>query len=215
MAVAKKAVGKFGGGRPAGKRPASTGPKPQRPGTLAIQAPEDFKPHFLLVQVRVEKDGLLGTDARAIRFQGSFAWDAEDKKKFDLNSYDAKTFMGVVARLAAGTFKATKTKFFSADPKARATAKGAHRLPKGVVFSVLIRVGRKAADNTLTAGVKRVFQSVKSVKTGRVKQLELEKTDPAYRMFRRTSMMLPVAFKAVQQPPKRGRARREVDTDEE
>jgi hypothetical protein len=179
-----------------------------------FKAPEDFKPHFLLVQFKTEADGLIGTQVKATRYQGRFDREADDKKKADLGSYDPATLLGVAARIAGVTYKATNDKKFPTDVKERASFKGAARLPAKTMFQVLLRIGRKSADNSLTAGVKQVWQAVTSAKTGRLKLQELEKTDVCYRAIRKSSRFLPAAFVAVQAPPKRTRGNRK-DEDEE
>lgn len=178
------------------------------------KAPADFKPHFLLVQFRTEADGLIASQVKATRYQGRFDREAEDKKKSDLGSYDTPTLMGIAARLAGVTYKANNEKKFPVSIKERAAHKGAARLPAKTVFQVLMRVGKKSADQSLTAGVKQIWQSVLSEKTGRQKLQELEKTDVAYRAIRKASRFLPAAFINVQMPPKRTRGKK-TDADEE
>lgn len=179
-----------------------------------FKAPTDFKPHFLLVQLKTEADGLIATQVSATRYQGKFARDAEDKKKFDLAAYDAKTLMGIAARFAGVTFKATNDKKFPVAVKERKDFKGAARLPAKTTFQVLLRVGKKAADQALTAGVKGVWQAVQSEKTGRLQLKELEKTDVCYRALRKASRTLPAAFANVQMPPKRTRGRKDSEEEE-
>lgn len=195
-------------GTAAKKRPA------KRPGILQVKAPADFKPHFLFVQVKVEEDGILGGKIKATRYVGRFDFDVEDKKKHDMWAYDPRTVLGIQARLSAMTYKATKIKYFEASPKERAEQRGAHRLPKGVVFGLLLRIGRRTADNVLTVRIGKVFQSVKSIKTGRVSMKELERTDPVSRLFRRAGAILPIAFENVLAIPKRERATKRVADDE-
>lgn len=187
---------------------------PARKPLPIFKAPADFKPHFLLVQFTTERDGLIGNKLKAVRYQGKFARDADDKKKFDLASYDPLTLIGLAARLAGVTYKATNDKKFPVDPKARATVKGSHRLPASTTFQVLMRVGKKAADQSLTCGIRQIWQSLQSPKTGRVVMCELEKTDLAYRSIRKASRTLPAAFSQVQMPPKRGRSRNTESDDE-
>ena len=79
------------------------------------------------------------------------------------------------------------------------------------MFQILLRVGKKSADQSLTAGVKQIWQGVADPKTGRNKLKELDKKDPAYRAFRKASRILPAAFKAVQIPPKRTRGKVEEE----
>ena len=234
-APVKKVVAKAPVKKVAGKAPVKTGAfgRPIVPGAakkrpvvrakkkvVLFAAPADFKPHFLLVEVHVEKDGLIGGNVSATRYVGRFDPKAEDKKKFDLGSYDQDTLRAITARLSGITFKTNSERIFSDDPKARPGVKGAHRLPKTAVFHILFRVGKKAADNSLTAGVKMVFQrvTVKSTKTGKMvtRSVLLEKTDPVSRMIRRVGRIMPAAFKNVLMPPKRtrGSRRSEEESDE-
>lgn len=177
-----------------------------------VKAPADFKPHFLLVSFRTEKDGLVGADFKATRYQGRFDRDVEDKKKFDLAAYDSRTLMGIAARVSAVTYKANAEKKFDVDAKKRMDTKGGHRLPASTYFQALMRVGKKSADQSLTAGIKTIWQIVENNK-GRQVPKELDKKDPVYRTIRKASRILPAAFKDVQMPPKRGR--KSADTDEE
>jgi hypothetical protein len=188
--------------------------KAKRKPLPSFKAPEGFKPHFLLVQFKTEADGLLATQIKATRYHGRFDREADDKKKFDLGSYDSATLLGIAARISGVTYKATNDKKFPATPKERVGFKGAARLPAKAIFQVLIRVGRKSADNSLTAGVKQVWQAVLSTKTGRQKLEELEKTDVAYRAIRKASRFLPAAFSNVQAPPKRTRGKKSEDDEE-
>lgn len=205
---------------PFARKPGSPPKAPRKP-IPTFQAPADFKPHFLLIQAKTEADGLFGSQVVATRYQGKFAWDADDKKKADMAGspakpgYDPITVVGIMARIASKTFKATNDKKFSKIPSKRDGVKGAHRLPPNTAFYILMRVGRRVADNVLTAGVRTIWQPVKSEKTGRIIKKELEKTDPAYRMIRGANRILPAAFVNVQIPPKRSRKRAADDVDEE
>lgn len=179
----------------------------------AYAAPADFKSHFLLIAFKTEVDGLIGRQIKATRYQGNFNRDADEKKMFNLASYDSPTLVGIAARLGAVTFKATNDKKLALSPKERANHKGSARLPASTVFEVLVRVGVKKADNSLTSGVRQIFQIAKTV-TGRVKPLPLLKTDPAYRLIRRATRFLPAAFTNVQMPPKRTRGTRKTDDED-
>jgi hypothetical protein len=219
-AVAKPAVKAVGKAKPeaapAAKKgfPAKKAFPARKPGAKAparkplptFKAPADFKPHFLLAQFVTDKDGLIGSTFKATRYTGRFDREVDDKKKFDLGAYDSKTLLGMATRFAAVTYRANAEKKFPVSPKERAALKGAHRLPAATQFQVLLRIGKKAADQSLTAGVKTIWQVVQNAKTGRQGLAELEKTDPAYRAIRKASRILPAAFKEVQMPPKRGRA---------
>ena len=208
-------------GRPAGaagskKAPAKKAVKRTPLPTYA--APADFRPHFVLVSFQTDKDGLIGASLKAVRYNGRFDRDADDKKKFNLMDYDPQTVVGIAARLGAVTFKTSIERIMPVSPKEREGFKGSNRLPKSTVFEALIRVAKKSADQTVTAGVRQVFQLVKktSASSGKtsVKPVELLKTDPAYRLIRRVSRILPPAFKNVLMPPKRTRGSRNQEADD-
>jgi hypothetical protein len=179
------------------------------------QAPADFKPHFLEISVRTEKDGLLGSAIKGTRYVGRYDPEAEDKKKFDVGAYDQDTLLGVLSRLSAVTFKATNDKKFPVEVKGRTEVKGAMRLPANTSFRIVLRVNKKAADGSISIVFKSVEQSVKNAKTGRPKAVLLDKRDPVYRAFRKVNRILPAAFKAVLMPPKRTRGRNVEAEDEE
>lgn len=187
--------------------------KPARKPLPTFEAPADFKPHFLEVSVRTEKDGLLASAIKATRYQGRYDPNAEDKKKSDLGSYDSATLIGIQARFAAVTFKATNDKKYPAEVKGRTEVKGAMRLPANTSFKIVLRVNRKAADGSLSILIKQIQQGVKNAK-GRIVAVDLDKKDPVYRAFRKASRILPAAFKNVLMPPKRTRGKK-VEADEE
>jgi len=196
------------------------------------EAPPDFKPHFLEVTVRTEKDGLLASSIKATRYQGRYDPDVADNKKADLGSYDIATLIGIQARLAGFTYRSNAEKKLPVQIKERNRTekiqgkpklvyRTAHRLPPNTVFRILFRVSRKAADGSLSIGMKQVEQIVKSEinrptlgkvktreETGRTKIVLLEKTDPVFRMFLRARRILPAAFKNVMLPPKRIRGKK-------
>lgn len=189
------------------RKPGSAPARKRKPLPI-YKAPADFKPHFLLIQVQTEKDGLLGSNIGGIRYIGRFDRNADDKKKFNLKSYDIQTLIGIQARFSAVTYKANADKKMPASIKERGGLKGAMRLPANTLFQILLRVGKKTADQSLTSRVVSVFQAVDNPKTGRKGLKELEKTDMAYRAFRKASRILPAAFKEVQMPPKRTRGKK-------
>ena len=178
--------------RAAGGKPKAKAKKNALP---IFKAPEDFKPHFMTVLMKVEKDGLLSSSTKMTRYQGRYDPDADDKKKFDVASYDQKTVQGVLSRFSMTTF----------------TTSPAKRLPAGAVYQVLLRVNRKAADGSISILFKGMEQAEKSKKTGRVKMAAMEKTDPVYRKFRKAARLLPAAFKEVLMPPKRTRGANKKD----
>lgn len=192
---------------------AKAGKTKKKKGVFLFKAPSDFKPHFLLVTVKVAKDGLItALGSEAIRYKGKFDMKAEEKKKSYLSQYDYPTLASIVGRLGAITYKATKEKFYPLDPKGRTVdkIKGGHRLPPTARFGILLRAGRKVADQTLTCGVKQVFQLVEV--NGKVKPVELDKKkDPVCRIIRRSARLLPSCFENSLMPPKKRRGKASDD----
>jgi hypothetical protein len=205
--------------------------KPAKRNALpTFEAPADFKPHFLEVSVRTEKDGLLGSQIKATRYQGRYDPNADDKKKFDLGGYDVSTLIGIQARIASVLYKTNAEKKYPADVKARMTLekftaadgtkktrlvhRAAQRLPINTSFKIVMRITRKAADGSLAVRITSIQQGVKSAKTGRMAAVELEKNDPVYRSFRKSARILPAAFKSVLMPPKKVRGVSKKSTDE-
>lgn len=150
-----------------------------------------------MVLVKTDKDGLLSNAIRATRYQGRYDPDAPEKKKFDLASYDQPTVQGILGRLSGATYVTNVDK----------------RLPKNRVFSLQLRVIKKAKDNSLAVSFKSISYKEKN-KKGRVVDIELDKKDPLYRKIRKASRTLPGAFKDTINPPKRVRGK-VVDKDDE
>lgn len=148
------------------------------------EAPADFKPHFLEVLVRVDKDGLLCPDCKVIRYKGRYDPEADARKKVLVNSYDPRTVQGILSRLSMVTFINSVAK----------------RFPTGKTFRLILRVGKKK-DGALTVGYKGISMVTK-LKSGRVKEVALDKKDPIYRRFRKAGRLLPAAFSKVLIPPK-------------
>lgn len=165
------------------------------------QAPDDFKPHFLEVLVKTDKDGLLSNAIKATRYQGRYDPQADDKKKFDLASYDMPTTLGLLSRLSMTTY----------------TTSAAKRLPAKTTYKILLRITKKSKDGSLGVAFKEISIGQKSAKTGRVKAVALDKKDPQYRLFRKSNRILPGAFKDVLMPPKkvRGVSKKKAEDDEE
>lgn len=165
-----------------------------------FKAPADFKPHFLEVLVKTEKDGLLSNAIKATRYVGRYDPQAPDKKKIDLGGYDHATLQGVLSRLSMTTYATNAAK----------------RLPINTTYKILLRVNRKSKDGSLSIIFKSVSVGKKSAKTGRVTAVALDKKDPDYRKLRKASRILPAAFKDVLMPPKRVRGVKvKADADEE
>lgn len=200
--------------------PAKKGAAAKRPARKPLPtwaAPADFKPHFVEVTVKTEKDGLLGNAIKAVRVNGRYDLDdpgnIDERKKFDMSAYDKTTLIGIQARLAAVTFKATNDKKFPVEPKGRTEVKGAMRLPANTTFRLVLRVNRKK-EGHLAVLIKQILQAVKN-KAGNVKAVPLDKKDPVYRSLRKSLRFLPAAFKDVQMPPARRRGKKAEDDGEE
>lgn len=204
--------------------------KKLKPGQYAYKAPSDFKPHDLVVVFRTSKDGLLDHNFEAVRYQGRFAEEVDDRKKSLLSSYDAPTLLAIAARIGSVIFKPNAIKFYPEDIEERNSTEKVKnpktkekqiklvfrkgmRLPPNTTFRLLCRVGRRTADNVLTASVKKVFQQGVSPK-GRLRYTELDKKDPASKLIRRVNRIFPAAFVNTQMPPKKTRGRRS-DADDE
>lgn len=172
-----------------------------------FKAPEDFKPHFLTLQFVTGPDGIAYKGAKFTRYKGRFDFAAEDKKKLDMMEYDPNTCLSIFARVAAKAFSKSTPKMMPASRKERAGLKGAHRLPANTHFIVVLRPGVKKANNELTCRVREVHQVVANA-AGKKKPIALDKKDPAYRMIRGASRILPGAFVNSIEPPKRERKAR-------
>ena len=198
IAKAKNAAAaKKTGAKPGVK--AKAGAKPVRKPIPTWKAPADFKPFFLSVLVKTEKDGLLASAIRATRYVGRYDPQAPDKKKFDLASYDQSTLQGLLSRLSMTTYATNALR----------------RLPANTTFKILLRVNRKSKDGMLSIIFKEISVAVTSKKTGRVIAQVLDKKDPQYRIFRKSARILPAAFKNVLMPPKRVRGVKVSANDEE
>jgi hypothetical protein len=148
---------------------------------LGALAPDDFQPHFVLVEYRTEADGLFGGEFIIDRHSTSrFNPRETDKDKVrDVLTYDVKTAIGIAARLSARTFKTDPSK----------------RLDPNTTYIILIRVGKKAATGELTAVVKNVSHVVNG------QEFDLDKDAPQARLIRSVGRFLPEVFMNVQNPP--------------
>lgn len=163
-----------------------------KPTKYTWKAPADFTPFFLEVKVKTEKDGLLGGTIVATRYKGKYDPKDEKKRKWDLATYDVQTLIGIQSRLSAATFHT------SGKPNSKGESR---RLSPTTTYRILLRVGHKKADGTLTCGLKQVWRAQK--KGDKVKLVELDKkADYEYRMIRKAAKHLPAAFKATIAPPK-------------
>ena len=161
---------------------------------ITFDAPADMKPCFIEFMFRTQADGLLGPQFKAIRVKGQ--WTNPDAKRFDMIEYDAKTVAAMMARIGARTFSAGVAK----------------RLPALTAFRLIIRVGKRAADDTILSSVKSIAKQVKSAKTGKPLWKELaDTTDPVRRKLRSIARFLPGAFVSIQLPPSGRKPKEEAD----
>lgn len=223
------------GAKVAAKKGARKTARPARKPIPTWAAPADFKPHFVELTFKTERDGLLGSQFKAVRVTGSYDFEdpmnIDEKKKADLIGYDVPTMVGIQSRLSAVMFRSNADRKYPADVKERNKtekykheASGetrerlvyrvAHRLPANTTFRMVIRVNKKKADDTISVLRKKIYQVVKNEKTGKMKLVMLENKDPIYRALSRAVKVLPAAFKGVLLPPKRTRGRK-VEADEE
>lgn len=212
--------------------------KKTKKGPPIYKAPDDFKPHFLEVKIATDKDGLLSNSIEAIRYQGKYDPEAPDKKKANLLSYDVPTLLGILARLSSATFKTNAEKFYPVDieerneteklvkdgkkvkdadgkQKVALVHRTSKRLPPNTSFKLLLRIGKRSKDDALTVSFKFIKQGVLNKKSGKIKAVELDKKDPAYRAIRKSARILPAAFKKVQMPPKPVRGGKKSKDDDE
>ena len=119
--------------------------------------------------------------------------DEDERKKFLVNSYDLRTVQGILSRLSMVTFINNANK----------------RLPANKTFRVILRVGKRK-DGTITVSYRGLIRLAK-LKSGRIKEVPLEKKDPVYRRFRKAGRLLPAAFSKVLQPPKISRRSRKAE----
>lgn len=176
---------KFPFGRKPGAKGAasSTKKKSKRAPPILFQAPADFKPAFFEVKFTTMRDGLInGNSLKAIRIKGK--WDNPDAKRYDLAEYDLGTLLGIAARL--GSIYAPNV---------------LKRLPGKTTFKLILRAGKKAADNSLSVKVKEAGHVIFHNDKPKLKWFE-DKKDPVYRKLRKVSKVLSAAFTKVQLPPK-------------
>lgn len=183
----------------AGKKGTATKARSKLP---IFKAPEGFKPHFIELSMKTEKDGLLGGRVKAIRIKGQYNLETlrdenmQGRKWWDLGSFNPEVLNGLVARFGAKMF----------------VTNAAKRLPANTTYKVLIRVGKKSADDSLSATIKWV-KKLGEVR-GKKKLIQLENKDPEARRIKGAKRFLPAAFVATVEPPVQ-RGRRKASKDEE
>lgn len=183
MAAARAAKKSAGGKAPAKKTAAKA-----KPGVILFKAPTDFKPAFFEVEFETLRDGLVrGGSVSIQRVRGR--WDNADAKRFDLSTYDLPTLIGVATRIGAAAMAPNVLK----------------RLPPKTKFGLILRVAKRSANDSLTAGVKAV-KRLGVGKGDKPKWFWISNQSEGadlitYRKLRKMTRVLPGAFVEVQLPP--------------
>lgn len=173
----------------------------KKPGVILFKAPADFKPAFFEVEFDTLRDGLIrGGSIQVNRVKGK--WDNPDAKRFDLATYDVATLCGIAARLGAAAMAPNILK----------------RLPPKTKFGVILRVAKRAADGSLTAGVKGI-KRLGVGKGDKPKWFWINNQSEGadlinFRKLRKMTRTLPGAFVEVQLPPTVRRGKKEEDAAE-
>jgi hypothetical protein len=156
-----------------------------------FDAPSDFKPFFAEVEFSTGTDGLIAAGSVEVsRVRGK--WDNTEAPRYKMSEYDQATLVAVACRLSSVTFASNILK----------------RLPGETRFKLIVRVSRRAADNSLASTIR---EAAMSNAAGKLRWFK-EKADPTYRRLRRANRILPSAFVCVQLPPiKRRKAAAETE----
>ena len=154
-----------------------------RPAPLRFAAPSDFKPFFAKIDFRTGTDGLISPEGfEMIRYRGR--WDNENAKTFDMSIYDPQTVLAVATRLSAVTYAPNVLK----------------RLPADTAWSLIIRVGKRAVDDSLMTVIKQGSVTKDGDADGR-KRWYKDIKNLVYRRLRRFNRVGPSAFINVQLTP--------------
>ena len=197
MVFATKKAGAAAAPAKKGAPARKTGPARPKPVKITFDAPADMKPCFIELMFKTQADGLLGPSFKAIRVKGN--WTNENARRFDMMEYDPKTVTALMARIGARTFSAGVAK----------------RLPANTAYRMVIRAGKRSADDTIISGVKSIARLAKSAKTGKSSWKEMtDTTDPVRRKLRSVARFLPGAFVNIQLPPTGRRPVADADGEE-
>lgn len=196
-----------------GKKAKAKKGKAGKPPTYSWQAPDTFTTSFPVeVTLKTEKDGMPGGVWRVRRYKGKYVpaeAEQEGKKWWNLAKIDPHTYNALVSRLSLVLF----------HPTGRLNKAGVSpRLAPNTVYQVLLRCGKKKADDSLTARINAVnVIEVKKNKRGeRVeKATELDKKDVNVRKFKKANKHLPAAFRALAELPAKPSRRKKADEDED
>lgn len=182
-AAAAKPVAAKTATRPAAKKAAAPSDRPAAP---RWSAPSDFKPAFFDFRFETDEYGLIKSGTLSgVRVRGR--WDNEEAKRYDMSEYDQATLTAFGMRVSTGIFAPNPEK----------------RIPANTAFRLIVRVSKRAADESLAAR----FVGMSHSKIGGKKEIWFaDKTDITYRKLRKCARVLPSAFVNVQLPPSRRRS---------
>lgn len=167
-------------------------PKPK----VTFKAPSDMKSCFIELMFKTGADSLAHPQVKCTRIQGQ--WTNENAKRYDMLTYDVQTVIALVGRLNG--------RFFVVNPD--------KRLPKNTVFKLILRVSKRAADNTLVASVKESALLIqKEGAKPKWKWLE-DGADPVRRKIRSANRFIAGAFTNIQLPPKPVRGSKKAEDSE-
>jgi len=197
-----------------GKKPAKggkaakttkSGKSSKKPKPIVFKSKDsELKPAWHEIRIKTEKDGLLGGNIQVRRYVGAIEADKDERKVFDLSTYDVQTVIGIQARLAGATFHATGRPNKAGVPS---------RLAPNTEYILHARLA-VTKEGALKATVSKVFVEQTNSK-GRVKLVELDKKDPHVRKIRRANKYLAGAFVNAVMPPKPERKSRRAKAEEE
>lgn len=145
--------------------------KSKRKPLPTFKAPEDFKPFYARVSVKIAKDGIID-DVQMIRIKGSPT--NENAKTVDVGAWDQDTLRRFAVRYAGAAFIKSDKKRVSGPSAAQ----------------MLLRVGVNKETNALKCNIKDI--KFKDGKDGKAKMLD--KKNPVYRALRKPARLLPGAF---------------------
>lgn len=174
--------------------------KPVKKPAFIYPPPSDFKPYFMDVKFKTDKDGLLGPQVLVERVRGR--WDNENAKRWDMSQYDQPTVSAFLARLGGVMFAPSPAK----------------RLPGGTAFRVIVRVSvrkKEGVKPTLNGRIVQIARYEQSAKTGKLRAKWLEDSkDLDRRRLRRASRHLGGAFTKTLLPPSTRRSKKEEEAED-
>lgn len=165
---------------------------------------EDLKPAWYEIRVTTEADGMLGSKIEGRRYVGAIEADKDERKVFDMSTYDQETLRAILARLSAVLFHATGKPVKNGTPT---------RLQPNTEYILHCRLSI-TKENTIKASVNKVFVQQEN-KKGRVKLVELDKKDYQVRKLRRVNKYFPIAWQNAAMPPKPERRTRRQQAEDE